>query len=126
MKPATAKGEKKTRRHDEDFLQRQCEEFLLLRKIPYLHLRTRISYIRNGRWLHLPVEGNKGWPDLIVFVGRGKVLLVELKSATGAKSREQRQVFAELEASGYAVLIIRTLEDFMVLVDGVREKRRKK
>lgn len=50
-------------------------------------VHIRASEISKGRW-SVPYEGDKGLPDLILAKG-GRVLLAELKSASGKPTKDQ-------------------------------------
>ena len=79
-------------------LQRLCESELLRCGIEYLHLSYR-------------AREKRGWPDL-TFVSVGKPFAVELKTATGTLSQDQRQVLAAMECNGWLVRIVRAFNDF--------------
>jgi hypothetical protein len=102
---------------EESRLQSLCESYLTMRHIPYLHLTTVIKRKIAGRFFCLPVPGMTGYPDLIIFMPRARVLLVELKSEKGVLSTDQKRVFTELGAKGHIVFTIRSFEAFKELVD---------
>ena len=48
-----------------------------------------------------PIQGNPGWPDLVLaHPVKGKFLVLELKSATGKTSPEQKAWLAALRNCG--------------------------
>ena len=57
-----------------------------------------------------------GFPDLIIFY-KERVLLVEFKTIIGRLSDNQKIVFADLQSQGFPVHIIRTFEEFQVLIN---------
>jgi hypothetical protein len=61
-----------------------------------VHIRPALT--SNGRWI-TPYEGHSGLPDLIL-ARNGRVLLVELKSATGRVSGDQRAWLQEAGSNG--------------------------
>lgn len=62
-----------------------------------------------------------GWPDLQLFYN-GKILFIEFKTVIGRIADNQKIVFADLEAQGFPVHIIRTFEDFQSLVNDFIKK----
>jgi hypothetical protein len=103
---------------EESRLQSVCESYLTMRHIPYLHLTTAIKRRIAGRFHIFPVEGMTGYPDLIIFMPRARVLLVELKTEKGKLSKDQERVFEYLGMKSHLVHIIRSFEDFKGLVSG--------
>jgi hypothetical protein len=103
-------------KRDESYIQSLCESYLTMRHIPYLHLTTAIKRRIMGRFYVFPVEGMTGYPDLIIFLPKGRVLLVELKSEKGKLSDDQKRVFPELEAKGHLIFIVRSFEAFKELI----------
>jgi len=102
----------------ESELQRDCENELSLRGIEYLHLSIK-------------ARERKGWPDLTFSVpfhregwrcptccARGRHYAVELKTATGRLSDDQKRVLARMQANGWLVRVVRTFEDFRALIGG--------
>jgi len=63
--------------------------------------------------LHLSPRARekRGWPDL-TFCAVGKPFAVELKTATGTLSAEQRAVLTVMECNGWYVRIVRAFDDF--------------
>lgn len=60
--------------------------------------------------------GEVGMPDRAFLLGAGKVWLVEFKAATGRLSKRQEYLFANLEAAGYPVAVIRDTETFRLML----------
>lgn len=87
-------------------LQAACEQWLTHHGIVFLHLSCR-------------AREKKGWPDLTFAVG-GLACGVELKSATGALTEEQRSILEELTACGWRVAVCRTLDEFCEFVKRVK------
>ena len=86
-------------------LQNDCENWLRLHGIEYLHLSP---YARE----------KEGWPDL-VFPNKydsGRFWGVELKSATGQVTPEQARCMGSIVASLGVCVVCRTLEDFIAKV----------
>ncbi len=57
-----------------------------------------------------------GFPDIIILY-QGRVLFVELKSQTGLLSTAQKSLFQEFQRTGFDVKIVRSLEEFMNVVN---------
>ena len=92
-------------------LQRLCEQELFRRHIAYLHLSFR-------------AREKKGWPDLtfVLPTGWGKPGIpwaVELKTASGVVSKEQKTMFRDMELNGWQVRVIRSFEDFRDILETV-------
>jgi len=90
-------------------LQRLCEAELSRRGIVYLHLSFR-------------AREKKGWPDLtfVLPTGWGKPGIpwaVELKTASGVVSKEQKTMFRDMELNGWQVRVIRSFEDFRDILE---------
>jgi len=90
-------------------LQRLCEAELSRRRIVYLHLSFR-------------AREKKGWPDLtfVLPTGWGKPGIpwaVELKTASGVVSKEQKTMFRDMELNGWQVRVIRSFEDFRDILE---------
>lgn len=103
-------------KRDEYYIQNQAEAFLLRLQIPFLHLTTAIKRVINRKFWIFPVEGMTGWPDLLIYLPHGRHLLVEFKSTLGKLSKDQVVVFADLEANGHPVQIIRSFDDFKDMI----------
>jgi hypothetical protein len=58
-----------------------------------------------------------GEPDLIVLADFGRVFLVELKSRDGKPSQAQQNLAAMARRLGHLVRVVRSLEEFVLLVD---------
>lgn len=108
-------------RHAESHLQRQAVAWFKLQ-----HRNYEILAIPNGGGRSkaeaaiLKGEGVlAGTPDLLIPVMRGGYggCWIELKTETGRLSPEQKERIAYLQREGYLVQVIRTLEDFMELVN---------
>lgn len=83
-------------------LQKLCEQELSRRNIVFLHLSFR-------------AREKIGWPDL-VFCLHGKPMAVELKSAHGRLTDEQRYTLNRMEGNGWHVDTIRSFEAFRELL----------
>lgn len=57
-----------------------------------------------------------GAQDLTVFLPQGKVLCIELKSRTGKRTEAQLAWAAEMKMCGHVVHVVRTFEEFLMLV----------
>lgn len=108
---------KSIRNRDESYIQNLCESYLTMRHLPYLHLTTAIKRRIAGRFYTLPVEGMTGYQDLIIFLPKARVLLVELKSEKGKLSDDQKRVFAELGKKAHLVFTVRSFDEFKELLD---------
>lgn len=90
----------------ESQLQRDCETWLRLHGIEYLHLS-------------LKAREKPGWPDL-TFAIDGKACGVELKTATGTLNAAQKELHPLLQANGWRVAVCRSVEQLREFCEGVR------
>jgi len=100
-------------------LQRQCEELLNIKNIPYLHLTTAIHRQVGKQWRTFAVEKNKGFPDLTIFFPKkkGGAVFCELKSAKGKLKPEQIAFREQVEGLGFKYFVVRSLEEFETIID---------
>ncbi len=72
------------------------------------------DYLRYKRWFCFPIlqglGAYRGISDLIAVKG-GRVLFIEMKTATGRQSRHQKVFQADVEASGGEYILCRGVED---------------
>ena len=74
------------------------------------------GYSRMDRKSTLPL----GWPDIFFAARNGRAVALEVKTATGCTSPEQDERIARMQAAGWAVQVVRSLEftkDFLRLVE---------
>ena len=55
--------------------------------------------------------GMRGWPDLMVLPGGGRVLFLEVKVLGGKLTVHQARLHDRLSEDGYSVHVVRSLED---------------
>ena len=70
---------KKNQQLEKIILQQPGEEYLTIRKIKFLHLTTRIVREAFGQFISIPIGGNAGWPDLLIFMGPPNTFFVEFR-----------------------------------------------
>jgi hypothetical protein len=93
-------------REGERELQRQCEQLLNLRGIPYMHIPARAKH-------------SAGWPDLTFpRPSDGRFVAVELKTKDGKLSPGQKDTLVVLGAKGAIVAVCRTFDEFRAVLDG--------
>ncbi len=95
---------------NEAHLQSQCEEWLTLEKISYLHIpNAAYNLLVKHRYSNL-AKKLKGIPDLLIFKklenGRNECLCIELKTSKGKQSQGQKNVAKHIN-----VVIKRSFED---------------
>lgn len=54
-----------------------------------------------------------------IFLWRGKAHLIEFKTPTGRQSAKQKEWQEKAEAQGFSYHIVRSLEDFKQLIEGI-------
>lgn len=81
-----------------------------------------ITFCRSRGWWvdysrpDLPTTRTKGSPDLFIFRDGGKLLVIECKSKNGKLRPEQLGVKLMLEKLGHTVHVVRSFEQFMLLL----------
>jgi len=95
-----ARGEQK---READILK-QCEQWLTLHGVCYLHLSPK-------------AREKKGWPDL-VFCWRCVPWAIEIKTPTGRTTPDQDDILLALRGDGWHVAVCRSLPD---LIDAVTQ-----
>ncbi len=113
--------------HEESKLQQACVAWFRTQYRQYASLLTHPANEGNGNRVSGAIhkaEGTlPGVPDLILFVpseydrvyfGLG----LELKTATGRLSQQQKDFQAMCQAAGYCYTVIRSLEEFRLQVNG--------
>lgn len=74
---------------------------------------------RAKAWKRLEAEGARpGVADLFLAVPSGKYagLFVEMKTATGRQTAQQKEFQRDIQAAGYGYVVPRTLEEFITAV----------
>lgn len=125
-------------RHNESRLQCACKRWF---DYQYPHLKKLLVAIPNGgarsRFEAAIMQGEgvtAGMPDMILFVPSAKThaLLIEMKSATGKLTDNQRQQIAALKLAGYETIICNSKEKFIhdvtqhintAIIDGIYPAR---
>lgn len=54
----------------------------------------------------------KGISDLIIWLPKGKAIMVEVKNSTGSQSDDQKKIQKKLENLGGIYILVRSLDDF--------------
>lgn len=124
---------KVSRRHGESRLQQQCVAWFRAQYPQYAMLLTHPANEGNGNRVSGAIhkaEGTvRGVPDLLLFVpsvfGTGVYeglachgLGIEMKTATGRQSQEQKDFQLAFETARYGYRIVRSLEEFREVVTG--------
>ena len=84
----------------------QKEIIAYLKVQGFLVLRTNAGSVR-----HNVKMAPSGFPDLMVIMGHGKVLFIEVKTPTGKVSDIQLNMHDRLIVSGHDVMVARSVED---------------
>lgn len=113
--------------HEESKLQQQCVTWFRAQHKQYASLLTHPineggAYTRVSGAIHKAEGTVAGVPDLLLFLpaeydymycGLG----LELKTATGKQSRQQKDFQQMFQAAGYCYIVIRSLEEFRAHVN---------
>ncbi len=78
----------------------------------YLVFRMNSGYIRKNVKLSPP-----GTPDLLVIMGNGKVLWIEVKTKTGVCNENQNKMIVKLRCMGQKVIIARCIDDVYYILE---------
>lgn len=66
----------------------------------------------------LKLQGTKGWPDRLLMVPRGKIVLIEFKRPGGRVAPMQTYVLDALSQMGFRAELVYSLDQFkMILTD---------
>jgi RecB family endonuclease NucS len=75
----------------------------------------KLLQMKGWMYFHMPgaaaVGNPRGWPDLLCFGPRGRLVLIELKTGTGKVSAEQHKRFVSLDRIGHFVHVCRSVAD---------------
>ncbi len=88
-------------------IQKTIVDFLKAKD--YLVFRMNSGYIRKNVKLSPP-----GTPDLLVIMGDGKVLWIEVKTKTGGCNKNQINMISKLKGMGQEVIVARCIDDLMM------------
>lgn len=110
-------------RHLEDSLQKRCVMWFSLQYREYAKLLHhspnggKRNAIEAAKFKAMGVRA--GFPDLILCIARQGYhgLFVELKTAKGRQSDNQKYYQAVLEEQGYKYVVIRSIEDFISTIN---------
>ncbi len=104
----------------ESVLQKQCEDYLIIRKVAFVRIPDAVYrevFGRNNtshRLRGLISSYLKGLPDLTILFQTGRYLAVELKSSSGKMTQGQKN-FKKLVGDNY--YLIKSFDAFRRLVD---------
>ena len=117
-------------RHIEDSLQKTCVQWFSLMYRPYARLLHhspnggKRNAIEAAKFKAMGVRA--GFPDLILCVARGGYhgLFIELKTAKGRQTENQKYFQKALEAQGYKYEVVRSLDEFrQIITNYMNEKQ---
>lgn len=103
----------------EQALQRTIVEMAQLGGWMVMHTRPAMN--RDGEW-STPIQGDPGFPDLILANDDGEVIAAELKSETGKVADDQRRWLMALKSGGVETYVWRPrdLDDITERLTGMR------
>lgn len=100
----------------ETSLSAQIAEFLDNRRIYNDRLNCGKLKTQSGGWIHLCKTGT---PDRFCII-RGQIIFIEVKTATGRTTPEQRAKHDELSRHGAIVLVCDSFENFIGKFTAIR------
>lgn len=74
-------------------------------------------YTQDGRAVAVGIPGE---PDLTLFLPKGKIIMIEVKTPTGRQSAKQRHFQKHFEKMGYEYIIMRSVEDAYKLIERIK------
>ena len=85
--------------------------------IPHIHITTftKRACKECGNYINISLEGNKGVPDLTIFLTKG-TLFVELKVGKNRLTKAQEH-FRDNLPSKYIYKVARSFEEFKKIID---------
>ena len=94
-------------------LQKACMEYMQYKNIPFIRNNTFAGTVMFGKKNTGYIHNNSfpGSPDILVFLPNGRTLHIELKSATGKQSTEQKHYEEVLSKLGHEYHLVRELEE---------------
>lgn len=97
-------------------IQKRILDWLDVNEFPAIRLNNGGQYDPTRKVRRKPGTGfMPGLPDIIVFLGHG-ICLIEVKSATGKQSTEQKMLQAALEGLGCSYVVARSVNDVQFLL----------
>ena len=106
----------KNKQPEKVYLQQPAEMYLKSLRIAHIHLKTSITRKVQGRWITFPVEDNKGWSDLIIFLPNTQTIFVEFKWGKNKMQKCQVDKKVILEKLGFEYYVIYDIDVFIELI----------
>ncbi len=107
---------------ERDLLKQVSKDFVAAGQEWQLHDQIDAECRRRG-WFAVhsrmdrPTTTSCGVPDYVVFADGGRVFVIEVKTKSGKLSTAQLGVFAHLEKLGHKPVVVRSLEEFLQVID---------
>ena len=76
-------------------------------------------YTQDGRAVAVGIPGE---PDLTLFLPKGKIILIEVKTPTGRQSAKQKHFQKHFEQMGYEYIIMRSVDDARRYIEDVKHE----
>ena len=76
-------------------------------------------YTPDGRAVAVGIPGE---PDLTLFLPKGKIIMIEVKTPTGRQSAKQRHFQKHFEQMGYEYIIMRSVDDARRYIEDVKHE----
>ena len=89
----------------ESNLQKKCMKYCREHGYPCFHDRSK-------------KKNEPGWPDLMIFMPKGRVVLVELKAGSAKLRREQQALKLNLCYLGHGISVVRSFRRFLEIMKG--------
>lgn len=101
----------------ESDIQRSIMTYLDAQNIKYW--RMPVQPIKHGsRYKKNPL---KGFPDIAGILPGGRFFVIEVKTATGKTTPEQKEWMLQLSQAGAATLLARSIEDVIIFFRSLNE-----
>ena len=103
----------------ESDIQRAIIDYLKLRKDCVVYRLNNVGVpLKNGRFRPSPV---KGLPDLVLLVGTGQAVWLEVKTKKGKQSENQKHFESEVKRMKGKYFVVRSVNDVIEILRKVKK-----
>lgn len=103
--------------HEETRIQYHIVRYLHLRDLTVYHVPNERQSSAQAMGRLISIGLLPGAPDLVVHVGGGKILYLEVKAPKGRLSENQKRFAARCDRDGVPYHVVRSVEDTEKIID---------